>query len=342
MRLLNTLYVDDHRARVSVSKRALEVRVERALVGRYPMEQLEAVVLTGAASVTTEALARCTRSGIKVTSMTRGGTIRFALTGPTRGNVLLRVAQLRSADDSAASLHIAKHFVAAKLQNQVRMLGRWRDGASNPDRAMLAAQCEAIRERLGAISRAEHGDRLRGLEGDGTRRYFKGLRNHLATSVPEIVFAERTRRPPRDAVNALLSFLYALITTTCAGALDATGLDPQIGFLHGLRPGRPALALDLLEEFRVPFADRFAVRTLARRTIRSEHFIRSAGGATYLSDDGRKLVIGGFEEYKSEHVDHLLLGRSVPRAVIPTVQATLLARYLRGDLPEYPPFVMAS
>lgn len=200
---------------------------------------------------------------------------------------------------------------------------------------------EAVGERIARLPTARDGDTVRGLEGDATRRYFQGLGAHLAERTDVGSFLNRNRRPPRDPVNALLGFLYGVAQAEVEGALDGVGLDRQVGFLHGLRPGRSALALDLVEELR-PLADRLAVRLLTRRQLRLEHFVRTGGGATYLSDHGRAVVLAAIEAWREQEVEHRLLGRSVPVWTLPSVQATLLARRLRGDLSVYPPFVLAS
>lgn len=207
---------------------------------------------------------------------------------------------------------------------------------------MLQAEREAVGERIAGLGGTADGDVLRGLEGDGTRRYLKCLGAHLGDRAGVGPFLLRTRRPPRDPVNALLSFLYGIIQGEVEGALDAIGLDPQIGYLHGLRPGRASLALDLVEELRPAIADRLAVGLLTRRQLRPSHFTRSAGGATYLSDEGRLIVLTAVEGHRDEELQHRLLNRYVPVWTLPTVQATLLARNLRGDLPAYPPFVLTG
>lgn len=258
-----------------------------------------------------------------------------------KGNVHLRLGQMRAATDPERVPVLARWFVAGKLQNYRRLLTRWSWDAEPGHRNHLIRQQEAIAARLGSLAGAVDGDRIRGIEGDATRRYFKGLAAQLASTGSNLFFTGRNRRPPRDPVNALLSFNYGLVLTELVGALDAVGLDPQIGFLHGVRSGRPALALDLLEELRPAFADRLAVRLIARRQIRSEHFLVTPGGACYLTDEGRSILVRGYELFKDEEVPHILLERTVPRWTLPTLQATLLARHLRGDIPAYPPFVMA-
>jgi CRISP-associated protein Cas1 len=340
VRLLNTLYVSDHDVRLSARHQSLEVRRHRQLIGRYPLNGLDAVILTGRAEVTSEALGRCVRHGVRVASVYRSGRLRFTVGGPTSGNVLLRVAQHRAAENEDHLIRLATVLVAGKLQNQRRLVQRWMWDAEPSTRLFLGEQRDLIDERLtGLVSRTDlTPDRIRGFEGDATRRYFKALGAHIAAS-SGFVFTERNRRPPRDPVNALISYLYGLTTTELVGALDAVGLDPQVGFLHGLRPGRPSLALDLLEEFR-PCLDRLAVGLLTRRRLGQEHFELLPGGASQLNDNGHRLVTEAYEEYRSEAVTHRLLRQEVPRAMLATIQATLLARHLRGDLTAYPPYVM--
>lgn len=340
MRVLNTVYVTDHHAKVTSRHESLEVRRGRRLVQRFPLHGIDAVILTGRAEMSTEALARCARHGVRVASLYASGRVRYTVGGPTRGNVLLRVAQLRAADDLTTCAELARAFVAGKLQNQRRLLQRWAWDAPPAARHLLDDQKHAIEDRLGMLQRVTDGDRIRGIEGDATRRYFKGLGSHIERTTSGFVFLARNRRPPRDPVNALMSFIYGLLTVEIVGALDAVGLDPQVGYLHGLRPGRPSLALDMLEEFRAPGADRLAVRLLSRRQLGEQHFTMLPGGACRLTDEGNRVVLARYEEHRSETVTHPLLGQPVPRSLLPTIQATLLARRLRGDLPAYAPYLM--
>lgn len=337
MRILSVLYVTEHRSTVRVAKRNIVVSRTNGAV-RVPIESLDAIVLFGG-QVTTDALALCVEHGVRVTALRRNGRVRFSVGGSTSGNVLLRVAQHRAAASLEATAIISRSIVAAKLQNYRFLLQRWAWDADEPERSMMLAERGAIAERIGSLRAEINGDRIRGLEGDGTRRYFKGLSVHLGDHAGVGRFMLRTRRPPRDPVNALLSFLYALVQGELVGAIEAIGLDPQVGFLHQLRPGRPSLALDLLEELRPAIADRLAVRLIRRRQLRLEHFTANGAGAWYLSDEGRRLVLDAYEDDKDASVQHRLLGREVPVWTLPIVQATLLARHLRGDLPAYPPFV---
>jgi len=341
MRLLTSLYVSDHRARIGLQHGALLVYGGDGRRTRVPLEALESVVLLGHGQVSSDALAECVRRHIRVSALSRSGRVRFVVGGPIGGNVQLRIAQLHAIDADSHRAELACTIVAGKLQNCRRLLKRWAFDADPHQRSHLEDLAARIAIRIGNIAGAKE-DRLRGIEGEGTRLYFAGLGHHLEASRLQITFLARNRRPPRDPVNSLLSFTYGLLTTEIIGALESVGLDPQIGFLHTVRPGRPALALDLLEEFRPSYADRFVVGLFSRRRLSPSSFLQASGGACYLTEEARALVLDAYEQFKSNEVDHLLLERKVPIAMLPQIQATLLARHLRGDLPGYPPFLIAS
>lgn len=342
MRVMQTLYVADHRARVRI--RRGNVVVERtAEATRVPIETLEAVVLTGRAEVTNDALGELVRRGVRVAAVSKSGSLRFCVGGPTKGNVLLRLAQFRSADDDVASLSVARWLVAGKLQNCRRMMRRWAwDTSSSLDRRVIEQEITGVGDRLAALATAGDGDTVRGIEGDGSRRYFKAMALHLRADDKTLAFPRRSRRPPRDPVNALLSFTYGLVLTEVIGAIEAVGLDPQVGFLHRPRPGRPSLGLDLLEELRPSVADRFAVAALRRGQVAADDFEVRAGCAVYLSDEGRRKVLALYDSYRQREIIHPLLDRTVQVALVPAIQATLMARHLRGDLPAYPSFTLAA
>ncbi|MGD9675839.1 MAG: CRISPR-associated endonuclease Cas1 [Candidatus Bipolaricaulia bacterium] len=336
---MNTLYVRGHQAHIGLQKDALIVSDPDVGKSKVPLAALDSVVLLGNGQMSTQALARCTERSIRVSSLRRGGKLRFTVGGPVDGSVHLRVAQLRRHEDADARAVLSRTIVAGKLQNCRRLLKRWAWDARGEDRHALEVLHQRITERLSRLPFAESGDAIRGVEGDGTRWYFEGLALHLADQSAELRYSSRSRRPPRDPVNALLSFTYSLLLTEIVGALDAVGLDPQIGFLHGVRSGRPSLALDMLEEFRPAIADRFVVRLLKLRILREGHFTSTLGGACYLSDEGREVFLREYEKSRDEELAHRILGRAIPRWTLPQVQATLMARHLRGDLPEYPPYI---
>lgn len=248
MRLLSCLYVLEHGARISTRQGSLIVMNRDGRRSRVPMEALEAVVLLGNAQITTEAMAACVRRNIRVAALRRNGNVRFIVGGPTGGNVHLRLAQCRAADDPVRRAAISRWIVAGKLQNYRRLLQRWGWDAVGLERRHLSDLHDRIGDRIGRLAGVDDGDRIRGIEGDATRVYFKGLAHHLDACGGRFRFAGRVRRPPRDPTNAILSFVYGLLLSEVTGGIETAGLDPQIGFLHGARPGRPSLGLDLLEE----------------------------------------------------------------------------------------------
>ena len=336
-RTRNTVYTVEHQARIKHRKGSLVISAPE-ISRRIPLEAVDAVVMF-AGHITTDAIAECVRRRIRVSALTRGGKIRFIVGGPIAGNVHLRVAHHATAGDEAAAVGAARLIVAAKIQNSATVLRRWASDHPDPDISVqLRNRSEQILERIDGIASAEDRDTLRGIEGDTARIYFNGLAAVLKNST--MGFSGRTRRPPRDPVNAAMSFCYGLVTTETSGACDAIGLDPQVGFLHqALRAGRPSLALDLTEELRA-LTDRFVVSSIKRGQISPEHFTETPGGAYYLTEEGRRRVISLWEDHKNTPLRHGVLGRPVQRWAIPTAQVTLMARWLRGDLPGYTPFLL--
>ena len=337
MRHLSTAYVRNHRARVQHRRGALIVTSPQGSQ-RIPLEAVDALIVLGGAQLTTQALDACVRRGVRVAALGMSGALRFAVSGPTNGNVHLRIALFRAAMDDAHALALAKATVAAKLQNSRTVVRRWSRDAKDPEVGeQLATRSEAIRARIARLPVVDTSDQVRGIEGDAARIYFRALAKAVASC--ELGFSARTRRPPRDPVNALLGFCYGLLVTECVGALESVGLDYQMGFFHRPRSGRPSLALDLAEELRA-LTDRFVVSFVRRRQIGTDGFVHMPGGAVYLSDEGRTTLIKAWEEHKEVEIQHQLLRRPVGRWALPSVQATLLARHLRGDLPNYAPFVL--
>ena len=337
MRYLNTLYVRDHRARIQHRRGSLTVSSPDGSQ-RVPLEALDAVVVLGGAQATMQALDACVRRGVRVAALNRGGAVRFVVNGATSGNVHLRKALFEAVMDDSRSLDLSRAIVAAKLQNSRKVVGRWsRDEKDVAGSKRLADRSEQIRQRIARLTDAATGDHVRGIEGDAARIYFRAVEQVVADA--GLGFSSRTRRPPRDPVNAMLSFCYGLAVTEYTGALESVGLDFQMGFFHRPRSGRPSLALDLAEELRT-LTDRFVVSLVRRRQIGQASFDHTPGGGVYLSDDGRTVLIKAWEDHKETEVPHRILGRPVGRWAIPSVQATLLARHLRGDLPAYPPFVL--
>jgi len=233
---------------------------------------------------------------------------------------------------------LAKAIVAAKLQNSRRVVARWaRDSKDAPESDGLTERARQLLDRVGRVPSAPNPDKLRGIEGDSARVYFRAV--SLALSRAQLRFSVRTRRPPRDPVNALLGFLYGLLVTEFTGAVESVGLDYQMGFFHRPRSGRPSLALDLAEELRA-LTDRFVVALVRRQQMADKDFTRTPGGGVYLTDEARNRLIGLWEDHKEDEMEHQILDKKVGRWAIPGIQATLLARHLRGDLPFYPPFIL--
>ncbi len=338
MRYLNTLYVQHHQAKVRHRRGSLLLSSPDGSQ-RVPLEAVDGLILLGSGQITTQALEACVRRGVRVAALKKGGSVRFVVGPATGGNVHLRTALYETVSSKPRSLELSKAVVAAKVQTCRKVIDRWsRDEKDLEIAQQLKARARELGYRIARVTEAQTPNHVRGVEGDAARLYFGGLKRALARSAFQ--YSERTRRPPRDAVNALLSFCYGLLVTEFIGALEAVGLDYQMGFFHRPRSGRPSLALDLCEELR-PVTDRFAVSLLRRRQLGSHSFESTPGGAVYLSDQGKGDLIPLWERHKDSELYHNLLGRSVGRWALPSIQATLLARYLRGDLPTYPPYVMA-
>lgn len=338
MRYLNTVYVRNHRARVRHRRGSLLVSSPEGSQ-RVPLEAVDALVMLGGGQITTQALEACVKRGVRVSALRRSGGIRFVVGHQTGGNVHLRTALYRAVTDPTHSLRLARSIIAAKLQNSRKVLGRWARDEKDPENTRnLASRAEAILARIPRVAEAVTPDELRGVEGDAARTYFGGLRIALAHC--DLQFSGRNKRPARDPVNATLGFLYSLLVGEYIGAIETVGLDYQMGFFHRPRSGRPSLALDLAEELR-PVTDRLVVTLVRRRQLVPPDFTETPGGAVYLTDDGKARLIRAWERHKEIEFAHPVLGRTVGRWALPSVQATLLARHLRGDIASYPPFVMA-
>ncbi len=338
MRYLSTLYVRSHKARIGHRRGSLIVSRPEGKQ-RVPLEGIDAVVLLGGAQMTMQAIDACVGRGVRVAALRRNGAVRFMVNGATGGNVHLRMALYRVVEDDFRALRMAKAVVAAKLQSSARVVGRWsRDEQDHEESEALARRADQIRSRVSRLEDAQTPDHVRGVEGDAARIYFRAMGRVVESA--ELGFSTRTRRPPRDPINATLGFCYGLLVAECIGALESVGLDYQMGFFHRPRSGRPSLALDLAEELRA-LTDRFVVSLVRRRQVARDSFQTVPGGAVYLTEPGREALIRAWEEHKETEVPHRVLGHVVGRWALPSVQATLLARHLRGDLSAYPPFVLA-
>jgi CRISP-associated protein Cas1 len=338
--LLNTLYVTTQGAYLARDGETVLVRVEQEVRLRVPIHTLSGIVCFGQVGASPFLLGFCAERSVAVSFLTEHGRFLARVQGPTSGNVLLRREQYRWADDPEKTATLSRAFVIGKVANSRTVLLR---GARERGKVGDGDNLERAAARLGATIRdlenASTAETVRGLEGDAARNYF-GVFNELVNSEDdEFRFHERSRRPPLDPVNALLSFVYTLLMHDIEGALEAVGLDRSVGFLHRDRPGRPGLALDLMEEFRAFMADRLVLTLINRRQVQSGQFRKSESGAVLLDDAGRKEVLQAFQRRKQEQLQHPFLGEQVPIGLLPFVQAMLLARHLRGDLQTYPPFL---
>lgn len=342
-RHLNTIYVTTQGAWLNKDGENVVVSVENVERGRVPLHTIGGIIGFGRVLVSPPLLGACCAAGISVQYMTEEGRFLARVEGPVSGNVLLRRTQYRWSDEPARRDAIIKSIVAGKVLNQRAVLTRAvRDhGETTPqiERSALSAAADRL---AGIVRRTEKpldSEQLRGAEGEAGQVYFSVFDHLIRGEKPAFTFKGRSRRPPMDAVNALLSFVYALLTSDVRGALEAVGLDPAVGFLHADRPGRPSLALDLMEEFRPFFADRLVLSLINRKQLGPKDFRILDNGATLLTDDSRKAVLVAYQERKRDEIQHPFLEEKITVGLLWFVQAQLLARHLRGDLDAYPPFV---
>jgi CRISPR-associated protein Cas1 len=342
-RHLNTLYVTSEGAWVNKDGENVVVSVEGTERGRLPIHTIGSIIGFGRIMMSPPLLGACSEAGIAVSYFSEHGRFLARVEGPVSGNVLLRRIQYRWADDAARRDAIIKSVVAGKVLNQRTVLARaLRDhgeAMAGPPRAALAAAADRLGAIVRRLEKPSDGEVMRGFEGEAGLVYFSVLDHLVLGERPLFAFTGRSRRPPLDAVNALLSFVYALLTTDVRGALEGVGLDPAVGYLHADRPGRASLALDLVEELRPFFADRLVLSMINRRQLGPRDFRRMDNGATLLTDDGRKAVLVAYQERKRDEISHPFLDEKVTVGLLWHVQAQLLARHLRGDLDAYPPFV---
>ena len=339
-KMLNTLFVLTPESYLSLEGETVVVNQKGTEAARFPLHTLEGILTFAYAGASPALMGACAERGIDLAFFTPNGRFLARTVGEERGNVLLRQQQYRIADDPAVSCRYACGFILGKVYNARWMLERaTRD---HPQRvpverlkeisSQLAASLMRIRE-CGTL------EELRGLEGEAAQRYFDGFDSLILQQRTDFAFTGRSRRPPLDPINAVLSFAYTLLGNEIAGALESVGLDPAVGFLHTLRPGRASLALDLLEELRAPLADRFVLAQINLGAVTRKDFAQKENGAYYLTDDARRAFLTAWQRRKQESLTHPYLKEKMVWGLVPYAQAMLLARYLRGDLDAYPPFL---
>jgi CRISP-associated protein Cas1 len=336
---LNTLYITTQGTWVSRDGETVAVKLEKQTLLQVPVHTLSGIVCFGQVNCTSFLMELCAERGVGLSFLTEHGRFLARVSGPASGNVLLRRRQYRTADDERQAASIARAVVTAKMANCRTVLLRGaRERTEDEGKQTIEAAALRLRRILEEIGKANSVDQIRGHEGDAARTYFEVFDHLILTEKHEFFFRGRSRRPPLDNVNALLSFLYTLLTHDVASALETVGLDPAVGYLHKERPGRPSLALDLVEELRPVLADRLALSLVNRGQIRASGFKQLGSGAVVMDDETRKQVLVAWQNRKQEEILHPFLEERIPFGLAPFVQATLLARYLRGDMDGYPWF----
>lgn len=339
-KLLNVLYVSTENARVLKERETLSVVAEDKDLGRFPIHMLQGLVTFGPVWVSPWAMQFCAERGVTISHFTDKGKFLARVEGPVSGNVLLRKEQYRLSDSEECSLNLARAFVAAKISNGrtnlLRLLRNHPDADGSVGVKYALADMANMQRECGVATAL---DSLRGIEGTAAAAYFSCLNHLIVAQKQDFTFDLRNRRPPLDPVNAMLSFVYSLLVHDCRSALEGVGLDPQVGFLHRDRPGRPSLALDLAEEFRHALADRVVLNLINLQQVRRSGFSVQPSGAVEMDDDTRKTVLVAWQKKKQEEVLHEFIGERVQTGLLFHVQALLLARTIRGDLPCYPAFI---
>lgn len=339
--LQNTLYVMTPNAYAHLENATVRIDVEHEKKLQVPLHHLGGLVCFGNVMVSPALMHRLADEGKSLVLLDGSGRFKARLEGPVSGNILLRQAQHQKAGDTNITLEIARAIVAGKLRNSRSVILRGaRESADADETKSLTRTADDLAASLRATKAAQDLDTLRGIEGEAARGYFSALNLVVKPSMREdFNLNGRTRRPPLDRFNALLSFLYAMLMNDCRSALESVGLDPQLGFLHAVRPGRAALALDLQEEFRSILADRLALTLINRGQVGADDFDEREGGAVMLNDTGRRTVVTAWQERKQEEVTHPLTESKIPLALLPLLQARFLARTLRGEMEGYLPFL---
>lgn len=313
---------------------------EDKTTSRVPLHNLEGIVGFGFTGASPALMGKCADMGISLTFITMNGRFLARVVGETHGNVLLRKEQYRISDNPEKSLKYAKNMIVGKLINSKNILIRARrDYTLRIDTENLTASIEQLKISAEDARNASNFDMLRGIEGYAATHYFNSFNQMILQQKEDFTFIARNKRPPLDNINALLSFCYTLLAKDVTSALEAVGLDPYVGFLHTDLPGRASLALDMMEELRSIFADRFVISLINKKIVTGSGFIKTESGAVRMTDDTRKIVLSSWQKKKQETIKHPFLDQKIEWGIIPYVQALLLARTIRGDLDEYPPFL---
>jgi len=337
-RHLNTLFVTTEGSYLAKDGAAVQVRFEKETLLRVPLHNLDGIVCFGRVGFSSQLAAACAEGGVSISLMSPHGRFRAAVVGFSPGNVLLRRQQYRAADTPEMTAKIARNFISGKIANCRSVLLRAARDAKQEDRSSrLKLTAKHLAPILRRVAKADDADTVRGYEGESASKYFASFSD--LTAVEEFKMKSRSRRPPLDPINALLSFLYAMLMHDTRSACEASGLDAAVGFLHRDRPGRPGCALDLMEEFRPVLADRLAFSLINRKQISPKGFEVTSSGAVRMDDKTRRTVLTAYQARKQDTIEHPFLGEKTTMGLLVHLQARLLARHLRGDLDEYPAFI---
>jgi len=339
-KLLNTLFVTQPDIYLALEGKNVVLLKKESKLGQLPLHNLESIVTFGYTGVSPALMGYCAKENISIVFLTRSGRFRARVIGESRGNVVLRKKQYRISDSETESAKIARNFIIGKVFNQKSILDRMtRDHSLRIDVKQFKNISQALLDIIHDIRICDDLETLRGLEGQAALSYNNVFNDMILRQKDDFYFHTRNRRPPLDNVNAMLSFAYTLLANDVAAALETVGLDAYVGFLHRDRPGRPSLALDVMEELRGIFADRFVLSLINNQVVNHTHFIKKENGSVLLTDDGRKIFIKSWHDKKQNKITHPYLGKKISWGLVPYAQSLLLARFLRDDLDEYPPFM---
>ena len=337
---LNTLFVTTQGAYLSKEGETVVVKAENEVRLRVPVHTLAGIVCFGNVGCSPFLMGFCAENDVAISFLSERGRFLARVQGPVSGNVLLRREQYRKADDQSASVEVAKSVLTGKLANCRTVLQRaLRDHGEKMNGEAVKGVSSRMSYYLERLNEETNLDTLRGIEGDAAHMYFGVFNELITTQKEDFLFQERNRRPPLDNVNSLLSFIYTLTMHDVRSALESVGLDPAVGFLHRDRPGRPGLALDLMEEFRPFLADRLVLSLINLKKVQKEGFKKSESGAVIMSDETRKEVLVSYQNRKQEEMTHPFIGEKIHVGMLFHIQALLFSRYLRGELDAYPPFI---
>ncbi|MCP1102026.1 type I-C CRISPR-associated endonuclease Cas1c [Aequitasia blattaphilus] len=339
-KLLNTLYVLSEDKYLALEGETLAVREEGSTVARFPLHNLEGIVTCGHAGASPALMGACASRNIALVFLSRSGKYLASVCGEMKGNIFLRREQYRIADDEGKSVKIARNMIVGKIYNSKWVLERaTRDHSMQVDVESIKAVTLSLDNSILQLRDCDKIEQIVGVEGNAASQYFSVFDELILQNKEMFFFHQRNRRPPLDNVNAMLSFMYSILANECASALSTVGLDPYLGFMHQARPGRNSLALDLMEEVRSVLVDRFVLSLINKRMVSEKDFIKKENEAVLMTDEGRKTILTAWWNRKKEVLVHPFLEEKIEWGLVPYVQALLLARYIRGDLDEYPVFL---